>query len=250
MTLKKFVSENHRFIAAHRGASHTHPENTIAAFVAAIDCGASMIEADVQFTADGVPIIFHDEALDRTANGNGLIGHTNYSELKKLSVGSWFDNIFSSETIPTLLELIDLLKGKAFLGLEIKPSNSNKHQIEIITDLLKKENFENSVIFASFHYNVLKDIKSIDNNLHTAAIKIPNDNSNPIFISKEFFVDSYICSIDEINYQIVSDCKDAELVLGAYSIDSIESFNKAIEFDVRGIGTNNPCLISNLLDEC
>ncbi len=249
MTLAEFVKDNHRFIAAHRGASETHPENTIAAFRAAIECGAAMVEADIQFTRDYVPIIYHDDCLGRTADGNELISQTNYDDLKNLSAGKWFDKSFNNEYIPTLEQLINAIRGKAYLGLEVKPNKAAFEQINIMVELLKKENFEKYTIFASFNYEALKQIKLIDERLHTAAIKIPNDNRLPSDLAEQFNIDSYICSVDELNNDITNNCVESNIVLGAYSIDSREQLEKALENNVRGIGTNNPCKISKYLAE-
>ena len=78
-----------RGICAHRGASDTHPENTLAAFREAIQLGAHMIEFDVALSKDGQLVLMHDTTVDRTTDGDGPVSELTLAELKKLdAVGS------------------------------------------------------------------------------------------------------------------------------------------------------------------
>lgn len=75
-------------IYAHRGSSGTHPENTLPAFAEAVRVGADGIELDVHLSKDGYLIVMHDEEVDRTTNGKGLIREKTLEELKKLNAGA------------------------------------------------------------------------------------------------------------------------------------------------------------------
>lgn len=111
-------------IIAHRGACAYAPENTLAAMRKAHALGARWVEFDVMLTADGEAIIMHDETLARTTNGgNREVANTLYSDIAKLDAGSWFGNEYAGEPVPTLIELLDLLKKlKMNINLEIKPT--------------------------------------------------------------------------------------------------------------------------------
>ncbi|MDE0737456.1 MAG: glycerophosphodiester phosphodiesterase family protein [Pirellulaceae bacterium] len=93
-----------RGICAHRGASNTHPENTIPAFREAIRLGAQMIEFDVAISKDGQLVLMHDDTIDRTTNGTGPVGNSTLAQLKELDAGSWKGSPFKNTTIPTLDE--------------------------------------------------------------------------------------------------------------------------------------------------
>ena len=86
----------------HRGASSLAPENTLAAFRLAREIGADGIEFDVQLSQDGVPVIMHDDRLERTSNGHGRVDETVWSVLRRLDAGRWFDVRFAGEAIPIL----------------------------------------------------------------------------------------------------------------------------------------------------
>jgi glycerophosphoryl diester phosphodiesterase len=105
---------------AHRGASARAPENTLAAFAAAIDLKVDAIEIDVHLCADGVPVVIHDDTVDRTTDGRGAVASLRLRELKRLDAGSWFAPRFKGERIPTLEEVFDLARGRCGVNIEIK----------------------------------------------------------------------------------------------------------------------------------
>ena len=105
---------------AHRGASARAPENTLAAFAAAIQDGADAIELDVQRTEDGVPVVLHDPTLDRTTDGRGPLAATTLEALRRLDAGAWFAPRFRGERVPTLLEALECARGRCGLNVELK----------------------------------------------------------------------------------------------------------------------------------
>src|SRR6185312_10188996 len=110
-------------IIAHRGASALAPENTLAAFRKASEIGANWVEFDVMLTQDNEVVVIHDETLDRTTNGKGLVSDHPYRYLATLDAGSWFDPKFSEEKIPTLAQVIDTLRHyQLAANIEIKPA--------------------------------------------------------------------------------------------------------------------------------
>src|SRR3989442_9967523 len=79
---------------AHRGASARAPENTLAAFKEAIRLGADSIELDAHLSADGVPMVIHDDSVDRTTNGRGAVAALTCRSLRRLDAGAWFSSRF------------------------------------------------------------------------------------------------------------------------------------------------------------
>jgi glycerophosphoryl diester phosphodiesterase len=109
-------------VIAHRGARGVAPENTMAAFRAAVASGARWIETDVKLTHDGVPILMHDETLDRTTNGHGDVAAMDWKDIQKLDAGHWFAPEFTGEHVPHMAELLRFaLDHNMRLNLEIKP---------------------------------------------------------------------------------------------------------------------------------
>jgi glycerophosphoryl diester phosphodiesterase len=109
-------------IIGHRGACGYAPENTIESVLTAAEMGLDWVELDVKLTKDDVPIIFHDDTLERTTNGSGNVADTLYEDIQQLEAGSFFADSFAGIKIPTLEEMLEVLIQKNIgLNLEIKP---------------------------------------------------------------------------------------------------------------------------------
>ncbi len=109
-------------VIAHRGARSNAPENTLAAIRLAREQGAGWVEVDVKLTQDGIPILMHDETLERTTNGKGLVAEASWQDLRMLDAGTWFGAHFANERIPTLTETLHcVLDSGLRINLEIKP---------------------------------------------------------------------------------------------------------------------------------
>ena len=106
-------------IGAHRGDPESAPENTLAAFDAAVTLGVDYVETDVQRTADGALVLLHDDDLDRTTNGRGPVAETTSDEVLALDAGSWFAPRFSSERVMTVDEFLTWVEEHDGLGAEI-----------------------------------------------------------------------------------------------------------------------------------
>ena len=109
-----------RGVCAHRGATESHPENTIAAFKEAVRLGAQMIEFDVRMSKDGKLIIMHDATVDRTTNGTGLVEDLTWEEIKILDAGSWKSDEFEGERVPLLDEVLDVFPKTIWLNVHLK----------------------------------------------------------------------------------------------------------------------------------
>ncbi|MDH3973125.1 MAG: glycerophosphodiester phosphodiesterase family protein [Deltaproteobacteria bacterium] len=107
-------------IIAHRGDSCCSPENTLIAIRRAFDRGASAVEVDIQWSADGTIVLMHDETVDRTTNGKGKVVALTLEKLKSFDAGSWFGFNFRGEKIPTLTEALLEAKGRGKLILDVK----------------------------------------------------------------------------------------------------------------------------------
>jgi len=127
-------------VIGHRGAAAYAPENTIESIHTAADVGVEWVELDVKITKDHVPIIFHDDTLDRTTNGSGLVAELTYDEIKQYECGSWYGESFTGIKIPSLEEAVDALIERGLgLNLEIKPCpGREKETAEAALDILSQ----------------------------------------------------------------------------------------------------------------
>jgi len=108
------------WVVAHRGASRDCPENTLAAFDAALAQGCDGIELDVQLSRDGVPVVFHDRTLHRAGGGRRRVGALDLADLQRLEAGARAGPRFRHERIPTLERVLDRYGRRTRLLIEIK----------------------------------------------------------------------------------------------------------------------------------
>ncbi|QDZ93449.1 glycerophosphodiester phosphodiesterase [Bacillus altitudinis] len=162
------------YIIAHRGSSSAAPENTIAAFDVAVEQGADYIELDVQMTMDQHVVVIHDDTVDRTTNGNGLVKSYTLDQLKKLDAGSWFDHQYTNERIPTLQEILERYSQRIGILIEIKHP---KRQIGIekaVARIINRFAYSRHIIIQSFDVHALQRIKAFAPSLRTALIIKPD----------------------------------------------------------------------------
>ncbi len=127
-------------IIGHRGACGYAPENTLESIKTAADMGATWVEIDVKLTKDSVPVIFHDETLERTTNGSGEMKETTYADVEALDAGAWYADSFAGIKVPTLEEAIDVILAHDLgVNLEIKPCPGREVETaEAMLDVLSR----------------------------------------------------------------------------------------------------------------
>ena len=109
-------------IVAHRGGGTLAPENTLAGLRLASRLGYRGVEVDVKLTRDDVPILMHDDGLERTSNGHGPVARRTLAQLAVLDAGGWLAPRFAGEPIPTLAAMAALcIQHGLWANLEIKP---------------------------------------------------------------------------------------------------------------------------------
>ncbi|MFC7406446.1 glycerophosphodiester phosphodiesterase [Georgenia alba] len=107
----------HPRVIAHRGNSAVAPENTVPAFVSAALAGADMIEIDVQVAGDGAGVVIHDDTVERTTDGSGLVADLDVDEVAHLDAGSWFEPAYAGTGVPLLGDVLDVLRRHPALEL-------------------------------------------------------------------------------------------------------------------------------------
>jgi glycerophosphoryl diester phosphodiesterase len=114
-------------LIGHRGLAGLAPENTLASFRQAAVHGLPMVEFDVRLSKDGVPLVFHDDTLDRTTPGRGQVAERDWAELAGMDAGAWFAPEFAGEMIPSLEQVLRLcLELGLAVNMEIKPDSGRQ----------------------------------------------------------------------------------------------------------------------------
>src|SRR2546423_5780242 len=122
-------------VIGHRGAAGLAPENTFVGFDIALEMGVDGIETDVQKTKDGKLVLFHDDHLERTTNGVGVLQEMSWQEVQELDAGSWFDDKYAGQRIPLLIEALERYGTRTCFDLEIKQTGIEYEVLYLIEQL-------------------------------------------------------------------------------------------------------------------
>lgn len=231
---------------AHRGFKSKYPENTKIAFEEAIKIGADGMEFDVHLTKDKEVVIIHDERLDRTSDGKGLIMDHTLAELKKLSMSNLYEDLERQE-IMTLEEYFDLVKGLEFVSnIELKNSIYPYEGIEDrVNSIVKDYNMEENVIVSSFDHDSVMKFKSINKNIKCGLL-VDCNLYKPWDYMKNLGIEYYHPSAYLVNEEIVSKLRDENILVNVWFGSEPHSFERIINLGVNGIITDYPDEINKL----
>lgn len=243
-------------IIAHRGASRFAPENTLAAFRRAIVDGADGIELDARLAKDGVPVVFHDSTLERTANEKARVSDFTAAELQKIKVGMWFNRTFpraareefSSETVRTLAQTLDFLgKFNGSIYIELKGKISEMPAlVQAVCALIRQNGLTERTVVKSFKLDALKFVKDILPDVRTAALFSPKVL---YFLGKRerILERAEACGADEISLhyslatrRFVERARAKNISTIVWTVDNPIWIRRALDLNIAGVITNNP----------
>jgi glycerophosphoryl diester phosphodiesterase len=139
-------------IFAHRGASAYAPENTLAAFLRAIEQKADLIELDTKLSADQRVVVIHDQTVDRTTNGSGHVSKMTYQQLKSLNASFQWEEVFPNQHIPLLEEVIEACIGKIRFNIELTNFRSPFDELaDRVVGIIRYYQLHDQVLVSSFH---------------------------------------------------------------------------------------------------
>ncbi len=167
-------------VLAHRGANKVAPQNTLPAFEKAIQFNADGIETDVHLCKDGEIVICHNYTVDATSNGKGSIDEMTFAELRQLDFGSYFSNDFKGVTLPTLAELLSLVKNMNLINIEIKAPQKDSDLVKRVVEEVYKFGIEKNSIISCFDPECIRQVKEIDKNLKTGLLYENDELGNEI----------------------------------------------------------------------
>lgn len=223
-------------ITAHRGASLSYPENTMAAFKAAKELGADWIELDVQETKDGKIVIAHDRNLGRVTGVNKNVDEMSFDEIRKLDAGKRKNKKFEGEKVPTLNEVIKFAKKNNIrLNIEIKPVNNSASIEEKVVKIIKQNEFEKMCVVSSLNYDALKNVKNISKKIKTVynmALAIGK-------ITELEYADAFSVEAMNVNENLVSLVHNSGKEIYAWTVNSEEKISRMINLRVDNIITDD-----------
>lgn len=217
----------------HRGAKGHVPENTLISFQKAIELGVDGIELDVHLTSDNHLVVIHDNTLDRTTSGTGLVSSFTLSELKTLRIDGQYE-------IPTWQEILNFIDKKIFLNIELKGKNTAKPVKDLIENCILKENWtHNHFIVSSFDWNALQEIRSLDPNI-ALGVLTETDVELAINFAKFINAKSVHPHFHLLTVENVKQMQQKELQVLPWTVNETEDIQKIKSFNVDGIISDFP----------
>ncbi len=234
------------FIVAHRGASGTAPENTMAAFRKAVIAGSDMIELDVRLTKDFHIVVHHDRNVKRTTGGKGNIWDLTLQQLRMLDTGSWFDPKFHRERIPTLREVMEfLLPTNVNLNIEVKTDGDPRTRTrfeECVILIIMEKRFEERALVSSFDHKFIKRMHDLFPEIKTGALYHPvrDIRKKPSKLCSRIGASAFICSRTQLNERMIADARAHKLTLACYGVNTPQHFDKVAALGVDAVVTDWP----------
>ena len=218
-------------ITGHRGAAKLEPENTLRSIQKAIDLGVDQIEIDLHLTRDRHLVVIHDASVDRTTEGHGAVADFTLAEIKQLDAGV-------GERIPTLQEVIDLVRGKATLQIEIKGPGTTEPVVRTVA----QNGIESEVILTSFVHDRLREAHRLNPNIALGALwsQAP---SNACEQAIEIGAEALHIQHQYIDADLVQNVHEHGLQIRAWNPDTIEEMERVIDLKVDAVGSNRPDLL-------
>jgi glycerophosphoryl diester phosphodiesterase len=228
-----------------RGASDLAPENTLAAFQSAWSAGVEWIETDVQPTADLVPVLFHDETLDRISSVIGRLRARRLSEVAALDAGSWFSRLrgaadYSALRIPTMHEFLTALPPEGRVLLEIKGAHSDD-ELVIELAVIRATRTTDRVWLQSFELDVLARLSGQLPHCWLGLLRDDIDD-DPVALCREWGLASYHPEYTALLARpgIVDELHAAGISVITFTTDDERDWERLTALGVDGIITNRP----------
>lgn len=228
-------------IFGHRGSAGNRPENTLVSFQEAARAGADGIELDVQLSKDGVPVILHDERVNRTTNGEGWVKDLTFAELRALDAGGWFAEEFRGEKIPSLDEVLEwLVSTDLVVNIELKTGVFRYEGIEErVLDLVKKHKLEERVILSSFNHYSLVEARRLHPTIET-AILFMEGLYEPWNYAKTVGAQGLHCYLPVAVPELLQGAAEANMPVRPFTVNDEAVMEKLIRGGAAGFFTDHP----------
>jgi glycerophosphoryl diester phosphodiesterase len=231
-------------VTAHRGAKVSAPENTMAAFRAAMEAGADYIELDVQRTRDGEIVVLHDADFMRMGGDPRKIAALTGAEVATIDIGRKYDAAFTGEHAPTLEEVIDLVRGQMKINIELKYNVPDSTLAPAVIDLLRRKNFLDQVVITSLDYNALKQVERIEPGIQTGHI-VTASVGNVVQTQADFLS----LNSAKATPQLIRQAHAAGKEVHVWTVNEPEVMQLMIERGVDNIITDDPVTLERVLKE-
>lgn len=248
-----YAKSNHIPVLGHRGICSKFPENTLVSFEAAINLGVDLIEFDVNITKDGIPVVIHDNTIDRTSDHEGLTRDYSLQELKAFDFGCKFGAQFAGTPIPTLEEVLTLAAKSDKLLLNVEIKDMTHEAVDKTVNMLHRFGLEDRAVIACFDAEIIRYTKKAYP--HMRCQGFPGRYMN------NFTEDTYDCMFgmgipigwagctEESIQKDIAFAKSSGILAWLFCADTEEDVRRCVQYDCDNITGNDPEVALRVLRE-
>lgn len=218
-------------VTGHRGAAAYEPENTIRSFKRALSVGVDAVELDVHLSREGQVMVIHDATVDRTTDGHGSVSSLTFGQLRRLDAGL-------GERIPTLREVIDLVRGRAVLQVELKGENTERPVVKLV----EESGCEGIVRLTSFDHRRVRQAKALNPSIASGVLFVcrPVD---PVGLARDAAADALHVHYSMVDREMVTSAHASGLMVSVWNVDDADEAESVASLGVDAIGSNKPDVV-------
>src|SRR5688572_15966515 len=233
-------------VIAHRGDSAHRPENTLASFASALELGAAYVELDVHLTRDGEVVVIHDATLDRTTDGRGPVRDLTLAEIRRFCAGypTRFGSDYAGVRVPTLGEVLGLLRDRARAMIEIKPdavTDDADGGIEAhVVEEVRKARMEKEVALISFERRALVRCRTLAPEILRGHLFETGKPGDMLTGAREVGSELVMPEKRLLSDDLRDRAREAGMKVATWVVDDPEELRRLMRFELYGIASNRP----------
>ncbi|PJZ45337.1 glycerophosphodiester phosphodiesterase [Leptospira brenneri] len=232
----------------HRGARGLAPENTLVSFLVGSE-STRFFELDTMLCASGELVVIHDFTVDRTTDGKGKVKDYKYRALAELDAGSFFDEAFEGEQIPTLSQVIQTLPENTVFDIELKSEGNaeeRKSLAQTLVKLIRKLKLQDRIWVSSFDWELVDLIRKEEPEVLRGLLVEKGDSLNKDYMDYE--PDLILPHLSACTKDFVQSCLEKSLLVIPYTTNTEEEWTKLIGVGVAGLITDFPDQLASFLE--
>ncbi|TGM82103.1 glycerophosphodiester phosphodiesterase [Leptospira mtsangambouensis] len=232
----------------HRGARGLAPENTLVSFLVGAE-STRFFELDTMLCASGELVVIHDFTVDRTTDGEGKVSAYKYRDLAELDAGSFFDEAFEGEQIPTLSQVIQTLPENTVFDIEMKSEGNPEERKALalaLVKLIRKWKLSNRIWVSSFDWDLVDLIRKEDPEVLRGLLVEKGDSLNKNYMDYE--PDLILPHLSACSMEFVDELKAKSLLVIPYTTNTEDEWKALLTAGVAGLITDYPDLLATYLE--
>jgi glycerophosphoryl diester phosphodiesterase len=235
----------------HRGAAAEAPENTLASFRRALELGVTMIECDLQLTADGEVVVFHDWTLERTTDGSGVVCELPLAAIRRLDAGAWRDRRFAGERVPTLDETLELVVPAARLNLELKCRGGRAEARALASAALAAVTARGAVdrvLFSSFNGTCLEEVRAASPKVRIGVLWDAPPHETAFARAAQVGAVALHPRAGMVTRTLLREAHDLGLLVYVWTVNPVDEIVRLVREGVDGVISDHPARLAAARD--